>query len=179
MLCYGTRIICHTSKGNYEFIIIKSLPLSTSTHKSKYNSKCVRFSTIPTIHLVPSKYDEDRSLGSEIPRGLKTKWQTSQETITLLLNNTLDNRICSQTPKQEQDMDAPLKIVSSSKGWWEDCSPQEFLNDLSSGKLCLTSLATKIDNIITSTLQFNHRSSVQLKYEEYFIDIREVQRTSL
>ena len=133
----------------------------------------VTFYEKETIHIIPSKYEEDRSIGSEIPRGLITRCRDTQTTLTILLNTSLSNKICfSDEPHEEGE--SSLKITSShqEKGWWEDCSPIELLNDLTTGKLNLSTLASKIDTLIESTIDFNKRAPVQLQYYDYFIDIR-------
>lgn len=177
MLCYGTRIIYHSDQGGmYEFTIIHSIPAKPQLKRAK---KSVRFVEEEIIHIIPSKYEEDRSIGFEVPRGLITKCRTSQTTITTLLNNTLTNKICySEEPQEEGESSLKITTASPDKGWWEDCSPMDLLNDLSSGKLCLSTLASKIDSLIVSTLDFNRRASIQLQYDNYFIDIREAKRTT-
>lgn len=168
----------------YEFTIIHNIPAKPYNSKREERPpKRVTFYEEETIHLIPSKYEEDRSIGFEIPRGLISKCTHSQTTITNMLNNALTNKICqSVKPRKDEDEDeeteTSLKITTASpdKGWWEDCSPIELLNDISSGKLNLTTLASKIDSLIVSTLDFNRRASLQLQYHDYIIDIREAHR---
>lgn len=180
MLCHGTRIIYHTANGNYEFTIIHALPQAshqTSPSSKSLTKRRVTFYEKETIHLIPSKDEEDRSIGFEIPRGLIGKCKDTQNTLTTLLNTSLTNKICpSEEPLEEGE--TSLKIMSSQqdKGWWEDCSPIELLNDLSSGKHNLFTLASKIDSLIESTLDFNMRAPVQLQYYDYIIDIRKAQK---
>jgi hypothetical protein len=192
MLCYGTRIIYRSPQGGmYEFTIIHNIPakpFNLEDLKRDEKTKRVTFYEEETIHIIPSKYEEDRSIGFEIPRGLISKCSHSQTTITNLLNNALTNRICPPKKPCKDDVDdvdddddeteTSLKITTASpdKGWWEDCSPIELLNDISSGKMNITTLASKIDSLIVSTLDFNRRSSIKLQYNDYLIDIREAHR---
>lgn len=197
MLCYGTRIIYHTNNGSYAFTIIKTLPLmsthsSTSPSTKPKNIKCVRFQEHKTVYIVPSKYDEDRSIGFEIPRGLIRKWTNSHTIITQKLNECLTNRICttlniqfeSETHPETQsssDCEEPLKIMplplsKDPPNWWEDRTPLEFLQDLTEKRLDITSIASHIDTLISTTLEDTQTTSLKFAYDRYLIDIRSIER---
>ncbi len=204
MLCYGTRIIYHTNNGHYEFTIIKTLPLmlnhssSTSSMSAKpkkdKNRKCVRFQEHNTIHIVPSKYEEDRSIGFEIPRGLILKWTNSHTIITQKLNECLSNRICTtfnslsktdihQDTQPEEECEEPLKIMplpllEDPPKWWEDRTPLDFLKDLTEKRLDVTSIASHIDTRISATLEHKQITSLKFVYDRYLIDIRSIERVS-
>ena len=176
MLCYGTKYIYRTKNGHqYTFTIMHNLPVISYKASHKTSHKTVSFSSTDQIYYVPSKYEEDRSIGFEIPRGLVTKWSDSQETILTLLNNNLKNIIV------QPDLETPLKIteVSSNKGWWEDCAPLDFLDKLMSGKFNLSQLASEIDNVIEQTIEFNRTTNIELIYNNYKIDIRKAKNTNL
>lgn len=122
-------------------------------------------------------------MGFEIPRGLTYKWQNSQTQLMELLNCNLTNKILPPTPEPYDDSseETPIKITStiSDKGWWEDCSPLQFLDDISTGKLDINKISEQIDSLIDRTLTFNDQSSVQLSYADYMIDIRKALKTTI
>ena len=171
MLCYGTRIIYHTKEGKYcEIVIIKNYKEIMKRYKKK-----VIFSDEISVYQVPSKYDEDRSIGFEIPRGLKYKWKESQETILKEINNRIDNKIfnqlCNFNKSDNNDYDQPLKITSKcQKGWWEDRSPIDMLDDILSNKIDINDLAKVIDNLINKTSSFKH---IELEYSNYIIMLQQ------
>lgn len=192
MLCYGTQYIYHTNTKDgmacYTFTIMRTLPLPSfypsqqiTKHDTKHvtkhitSRKTVSFNCCKnSICYVPSKYEEDRSIGFEIPRGLAEKWDNSQQQIACILNNNLQNRICELS-----ELETSIKIMDLTKeqGWWEDCSPLEFLDKLTTGKLNLSDLVSEIDTLINQTVAFKKTANIQLTYQNYKIDIRKALNT--
>lgn len=197
MLCYGTRIVCHTDKGDYDFIIIKCInqisKLITNYQdkpqkNTKKSKKHVNFCETPEIYYVPSKYEEDRSIGFEIPRGLKIKWVECQKTIFNIINETLSHKIefrssqlslsannhnIQNSQNSQNDEEPPLKITTlcEDKGWWEDCSPMELLNDITTGKIDLGVLTSQIDELIGKTQDCLNTKPLHTDFANYSIDI--------